>query len=189
MVFGNTKNIGLVPMLIGLSQAILGTGTKLCVSYLGATEATSHLILSMALSSSIGSAGILLLRSDPFKMPHNYIEFAWLVGLGLCACMVQLCATKALQLSSATSVMGMSYSGIVWSMLFDYLGFGYIPNFLSVVGLILVIAANGGLLLYDAMTKPKNTQGDTSEQNKPFMYRADIEQDKYSLHRASFDST
>ncbi|KAI8109289.1 hypothetical protein M9435_005700 [Picochlorum sp. BPE23] len=129
-IFGGQEGgMSLKNFMIGSSQAITASVAKLSVSFLGKSEPTAHIIMSMALVSCMGSSFGSLLN---WKFPHDPLEFLFLLGVGVCACLVQFTATLALKRSNTASVMSISYLGIVWSILIDYIVFGMAPNLLSI---------------------------------------------------------
>lgn len=151
-IFGGQEGgMSLKNFLIGSSQAITASVAKLSVSFLGKSEPTAHIIMSMALVSCMGSSFGSLLH---WKFPHDPLEFLFLLGVGVCACLVQFTATLALKRSNTASVMSISYLGIVWSIIIDYTVFGLAPNLLSICGSSLVIVSNLCLILYERLASP-----------------------------------
>lgn len=148
---GEEEGMSLKNFLIGSSQAITASVAKLSVSFLGKSEPTAHIIMSMALVSCIGSSLGSLLH---WKFPNDPLEFSYLLGVGICACLVQFTATLALKRSNTASVMSISYLGIIWSIIIDYAVFGMPPNLLSISGGSLVILSNLCLILYERLSSP-----------------------------------
>ncbi len=150
LIFGSqpgVKPMGLTEFLIGCSQALFATLTKLSVTILGSTEPISHIIASVAIVSCIGSiTGSIFILHD-WLLPHSLVDVGYFLGVGLCACLVQLAGTLALQRGNASSVMAISYSGIVWSILLDYVVFHTVPQMWGILGAALIIASNLGLVM------------------------------------------
>lgn len=150
LIFGSqteSQHMGLTEFLIGCSQALFASMTKLAVTILGSTEPISHIIASVAIVSCIGSVlGSVFFLHD-WMLPHSIVDVGYFLGVGLCACLVQHAGTVALQRGNASSVMAMSYSGIVWSILLDYVVFDKIPHVLGILGAVLIIGSNLGLVL------------------------------------------
>jgi len=156
MLFGsNGKSLTAFQLLVGMTQAISGACAKLSVGYLSSIDCpTAHIILSMAVVSTFGSSILLLiLPNQTFHMPHSFVDLFFLVGIGICASIVQATGTLALKRANIVAVMTVSYLGIIWSVIADYIIFRQVANLLSILGAALVVFSNIGLIVYEYQRK------------------------------------
>lgn len=130
--------MGLTEFLIGCSRALFASMTKLSVTILGSTEPVSHIIASVGVASCVGSILVSVFILHDWVLPHRLVDVGFFVGVGLYAYVVQLAGTLALKRRNASSVMAMSYTGLVWSIFLDYTVFETVPQVLGVVGAALV---------------------------------------------------
>lgn len=70
------------------------------------------------------------------------IDWAVMAATGLLSMTGHLAATKAFQLAPAATVSPFNYSGMVWAVLFGYLGFGNLPDRWTVLGAIVIVASS-----------------------------------------------
>lgn len=172
MLFGSDgKGLSALQLLVGSAEAVAASCAKLSVSYLSSTEPTAHIILSMAVVSTIGSSMLLILlnSSQPFKMPHSFVDFFYLIGIGICASIVQATGTLALKKASVVAVMTISYLGIIWSIVADYIVFHQAANFLSMVGAALVVLSNIGLIVYEYQRNRPSSSNELNQEMKPML--------------------
>lgn len=146
LIFGG-QGMGLTEFLIGCSQALFASMTKLSVTILGSTEPVSHIIASVAIVSCVGSILVSVCILHDWVLPHRLVDVGFFLGVGLCACVVQLAGTLALKRGNVSSVMVMSYTGIVWSIFLDYAVFDTVPHALGVLGAVLIVGSNIGLAI------------------------------------------
>lgn len=146
LIFGG-QGMGLTEFLIGCSQALFASMPKLSVTILGSTEPVSHIIASVAIVSCVGSILVSVFILHDWVLPHRLVDVGFFLGVGLCACVVQLAGTLALKRENVSSVMVMSYTGIVWSIFLDYAVFDMVPHAWGVVGAVLIVGSNIGLAI------------------------------------------
>jgi drug/metabolite transporter (DMT)-like permease len=85
---------------------------RLCVRSLGKSEPTGSIMLSMAMLSTLGSAGLsFALPGQALVKPPSAAAWGLLAACGVLACGVQSMATMALKLSKATPTAMMNYLG------------------------------------------------------------------------------
>lgn len=138
-------------VVAGLLSACFSAGARLAVRRLGkADEPVASIVFSMALVSTLGAfiAGPLI-PGRPFVRPQSAKTWGCMVGAGLCACMVQLLQTTAMQRINAAPAVAISYVSVLWGMLFDKLLFYHTPNALSLLGAALVCGASLALVHFE----------------------------------------
>jgi drug/metabolite transporter (DMT)-like permease len=129
---------------------------------LGCLSAALSDIAVRKLSSSYSSAvivfiffticSILLLPVVPFfwRTP-NFIELILLISIALCGLGSQLCLTKAIQTTSASSVAPFAYTSLLWTTVFGYLFWNELPTLKESAGILLIVA--DGILAYITIRK------------------------------------
>lgn len=98
------------------------------------------------------------LASLPFVVfdfhPMTWFQFLMLLGAGLSAAVAQFCITAAYSYAPAKEVSIYDYSQIIFSALLGFLVMGQIPDGLSVIGYIVIIAAAYAMFRYNNRKQP-----------------------------------
>jgi drug/metabolite transporter (DMT)-like permease len=89
---------------------------------------------------------ILLLMNDgpvpdlDMIMPHGWL-WLWLVGVGFWAAVSHMCMTYALAWAPAATLAPLHYFEIVMAVLFGYLIFDDLPNRMTIMGIVIIVAS------------------------------------------------
>ncbi len=75
----------------------------------------------------------------------NAQQWAALVGIGVLMVMAQACYLNALRTSDASFIAPFSYATLIFAALYDYILFGQLPDFTSIIGGLTICA--GAILL------------------------------------------
>lgn len=70
------------------------------------------------------------------------VDWAVMATTGLLSMSGHLAATKAFQMAPAAIISPFNYSGMVWAVLFGFIGFGDLPDALTVVGALIIVASS-----------------------------------------------
>lgn len=133
----NTLNIA---VLIGLSAGIFSAISFVTVSLLKSTEPTNRILFYYFFLS--------ILVTTPFVITHwksiNLQQGLLFVGLGCFMYFGQMLVTHAYQYSKASTLAPLTYSGVVFAGLLNWILWHHTPDLLSFVGIVLVIF--GGII-------------------------------------------
>lgn len=94
--------------------------------------------------------GTGLFSLDPV-MPQGW-AWAWLFGVGFWAAASHMCMTLALKYASASALAPIHYLEIVTAVVLGYLVFGDFPNWLTWVGIAIIISAGLYIILRERQT-------------------------------------
>lgn len=70
------------------------------------------------------------------------VDWAVMATTGLLSMTGHLAATKAFQMAPAAVISPFNYSGMVWAVLFGFVGFGDLPDVWTVVGALIIVASS-----------------------------------------------
>lgn len=70
------------------------------------------------------------------------IDWAVMAATGFLSMTGHLAAAKAFQLAPAATVSPFNYSGMVWAVLFGFVGFGDLPDEWTVIGALVIVASS-----------------------------------------------
>lgn len=125
----------------GLFSALLIALINHQVRDLGRTEPPHRSTFLFALFGTL-----MMLPVMPFVFaPHGLREWLLLAGLGLFGTLGQLCMTGSLRYGPVASVMAMDYTTLIWTTLFSWLVWNYLPGPAVWTGAPLIVAA--GLII------------------------------------------
>jgi drug/metabolite transporter (DMT)-like permease len=121
-------------MMVG---AVLGAVTTTILRHVAPTERRVSLVGLQVLYSAIFN-GILMAPS--FVMP-SLEQFAILLGIGLLGGMGGLLLIQASKQTPANLIAPVQYSQLIWAILFGALFFGEFPDWVAIVGMLIVVSA------------------------------------------------
>jgi drug/metabolite transporter (DMT)-like permease len=124
-------------VMIGLIAAILVATTSLQIRDMGRTEGAPTTVFWFS-ALSIIPMGLLL----PFFItPHDGYEWMLLAGIGTLGGIGQIGLTAALRLAPVSTVIGMDYISLLWSSLFGWLIWNYVPGPATWIGAAIIIVS------------------------------------------------
>lgn len=122
---------------VGLIAAVSVAITSLQIRDMGRTEGAATTVFWFS-ALSIIPMGLLL----PFFItPHNGYEWALLAGIGTLGGIGQIGLTAALRLAPVSTVIGMDYISLLWSSLFGWLIWNYVPGPATWIGAAIIIVS------------------------------------------------
>jgi drug/metabolite transporter (DMT)-like permease len=120
---------------VGLIAAVSVAITSLQIRDMGRTEGAATTVFWFSALSTI-PMGLLL----PFFMtPHDGYEWMLLAGIGTLGGIGQIGLTAALRLAPVSTVIGMDYISLLWSSLFGWLIWNYLPGPTTWIGAAIII--------------------------------------------------
>ncbi|MEJ2580315.1 MAG: DMT family transporter [Acidobacteriota bacterium] len=139
----------ILPALVGLASAVFAGGAYTVVRSLRSREAPETIVFYFSL--------VTVLVLAPFVAGDLYLpngrEVWLLLGIGVGAAIGQFGLTMAYRHAPAAGVSIYSYTTIVFSALLGLLIWAEVPDWLSVIGGVLIIA--GGALSFAAERRPQ----------------------------------
>lgn len=138
------------PSLVALTGALGAALAYISISYIGKDLQGELIILFFAIFSSVASLPFLI---GNFVIPKG-IVLLYLLAIGLFGGLGQYFVTHGYKLAKAGDISIYSYSGIIFSGLFGILIFRESPDYLSFIGMAIILVA--GYLLFK-LTQNKNS--------------------------------
>lgn len=137
-------NATLIPIVAGLSSAIVSAAAYMFITLIGEKEDIYTIVFTFSLFSVVCSIPPILLN---FVMP-NLKELMLLLLLGVLAALGQIALTYAYNESKASDISIYDYSNIIFSSILGYIFLKEIPDFMSITGGILIIVASLIVFIY-----------------------------------------
>ena len=128
----------LFPALCGFAGGISAGGAYACVHALGRRQVDPRLIvLFFSAFSCLAAVPFMVADFAPMTMS----QVGALVGAGAMAAMGQFGVTAAYRFAEPRSIAAWDYTNILFAALFGLLLFGQIPDVLSAVGFVAIVAS------------------------------------------------
>lgn len=127
--------VSLLFLGLGLIAAVFSSAAYTTISYLKKTEHPVVIVLYFPLVSLPIAAVI----SAFFWVTPTGWDWFYIIGIGILTQAAQVLMTKAYQQEEASRIAGVSYAGVLYSLLFGIVFFGEVFNFWASVGMILVV--------------------------------------------------
>lgn len=135
-------NMSIIPALMGLLSAVLAAGAYTTVRFLGNKEEFYTIVFFFSFFSTI----VTLPFTIAFYEPMNWSQVIFLLLTGIVASIGQFTLTIAYKHAPAGEISILNYTNVLFSGIIGYFLFDSIPDFLSIMGYVLIIAA--ALLIY-----------------------------------------
>ena len=130
--------VSMFPALCGFAGGISAGGAYACVHALGRRQVDPRLIvLFFSAFSCLAAVPFMVADFAPMTLP----QIGALVGAGATAAMGQFGVTAAYRFAEPRSIAAWDYTNILFAALFGLLLFGQIPDVLSVVGFVAIVAS------------------------------------------------
>ena len=136
---GDIPAIGLIA---GLGFAFGAALVDICLRWLGNTEKSSTTTFYFMVLGLCALSFYL-----PFAENIQNIKFSWwlivlLIGLGLTNVFALLAKSESFRHAEASIIAPVTYTMIIWSILFDYLIWNHTPNPATLIGATIIITSN-----------------------------------------------
>jgi len=130
-------SLQMIPALIGFSSALFAGSAYVVVRYLKGREDPLTIVFFFSLFSCLVTAPSTIMG---FSSPTS-IQWLYLFGFGLFALGGQFFITLAYKYAPAGEISLYGYSTVIFSALLGYLVLHELPNFLSWLGIALIIGS------------------------------------------------
>ncbi|MBN2259394.1 MAG: DMT family transporter [Clostridiales bacterium] len=128
----------ILPSIFGFASAIAAGSAYVVVRYLRDYDSPETIVFIFGLFNIVSSVPFLIIYG--YETPPT-IDYLPLFAIGLTAMAAQTLMTYAYKYASASKISIYSYGNIVFSIIFSILFFKEIPDYLSIVGALLIISA------------------------------------------------
>jgi drug/metabolite transporter (DMT)-like permease len=123
--------------ILGLAGAFFNAASVTQTRHLTKSETTSSIVFYFSLICAI--AGLLTL---PFgwNVPGP-VEFAALIGIGVCGGLAHIVLTESYRFAPASLIAPFDYTSMLWALLLGYVAFGELPSALGFLGAAIIMGA------------------------------------------------
>ncbi len=147
------NDVTLPQILIGLIAGFLNGGTAICLRWLGNTESTATTNFYFLFYGVIGTA-----LAMPFMGSVPTIETSpWILGIGIAGLLSLLLKTQGFRLGPASLISPISYTLMIWALLFDYFIWHTTPSLPVITGAVIIISSNVFILWREQRAKNEPT--------------------------------
>ncbi|MBP3915225.1 MULTISPECIES: DMT family transporter [unclassified Clostridium] len=138
-------NFDIIPSLIGILGAICAAVAYTCLRVLGGKEKYYTIVFYFSFFSTIAILPFMLIVYKEMSM----LQFVYLILAGIFASIGQFGITIAYKYAKAKEISIFDYSNILFSAIISIVLFGVIPDYLSVIGYIIIFAVSLYMFLYN----------------------------------------
>ena len=138
-------NFDMIPSLIGVCGAICAAAAYTCLRVLGGKEKYYTIVFYFSFFSTIVILPFMLIVYKEMSM----LQFIYLILAGIFASIGQFGITIAYKYAKAIEISIFDYSNILFSAIISIVLFGVIPDYLSVLGYIIIFAVSLYMFLYN----------------------------------------
>ena len=138
-------NFDMIPSLIGVCGAICAAAAYTCLRVLGGKEKYYTIVFYFSFFSTIVILPFMLIVYKEMSM----LQFIYLILAGIFASIGQFGITIAYKYAKAKEISIFDYSNILFSAIISIVLFGVIPDYLSVLGYIIIFAVSLYMFLYN----------------------------------------
>ena len=138
-------NFDMIPSLIGVCGAICAAAAYTCLRVLGGKEKYYTIVFYFSFFSTIVILPFMLIVYKEMSM----LQFIYLILAGIFASIGQFGITIAYKYAKAKEISIFDYSNILFSAIISVVLFGVIPDYLSVLGYIIIFAVSLYMFLYN----------------------------------------
>lgn len=131
-------NSEVIPALIGALGGVLAAAAYTCVRALSGKENPDTIVFYFSLFSSVITLPLMLISYKPMETA----QFTYLILAGIFASLGQFGITFAYKYAPAREISIFDYTNIVFSALISLCLFGILPDYLSVIGYIIIFLAS-----------------------------------------------
>ena len=128
-------NFSIIPALAGFISAMFAGAAYTLIRFLKDLEKSPTIVFYFSFISVIGTFPLMMLN---YEKP-TIIQFIYLIATGIFAAIGQFTLTTAYRYAPAGEVSIYNYTSIVFSALIGFIIWSEIPDFLSIMGTLLII--------------------------------------------------
>ena len=132
------SDISLFSLCVGLTAGFFNGMVAICLRWLGNTENTATTNFYFLFYGFIGT-GLAMPFMGQLPTPET---FPWVMGLGIVGLLSLLLKTQGFRLGPAALISPVSYTMMVWAIIYDYFIWDTIPPLPVMMGATIIIASN-----------------------------------------------
>ncbi len=149
LIIKPTFDYSMLPALAGFGTALLSGATYTMVRYLRNKETPSTIVFFFSFTSLVLLSPLILLD---FKMPTP-VQWIYLLLIGIFAAAGQFSLTYAYRYGKASEIAVYNYVNILFAAFLGFLIWREIPDLLSIIGGLIIIAISVIIFLYNLKHK------------------------------------
>jgi Predicted permeases len=138
-------NLDVIPAIIGALGGIAAAAAYTCVRALSGREAPTTIVFYFSFFSSLITLPLMLISYEPMTL----LQFVYLIGAGIFASLGQFGITFAYKYAPAREISIFDYTNIIFSALISLCLFGVLPDFLSVIGYVVIFLASLYMFIFN----------------------------------------
>lgn len=138
-------NFDIIPSLIGVLGAICAAAAYTCLRALGGKEKYYTIVFYFSFFSTVAILPFMLIVYKEMSM----LQFIYLILAGIFASIGQFGITIAYKYAKAKEISIFDYSNILFSAIISIVLFNVIPDYLSVIGYIIIFVVSLYMFLYN----------------------------------------
>ena len=128
----------MIPALAGTLGGISAAAAYTCVRSLGGKEKPDTIVFYFSLFSSIVTLPLMLISYKPMSI----IQFTYLILAGIFASLGQFGITFAYKFAPGKEISIFDYTNIIFSAIISLCLFGVLPDYLSVIGYLIIFGSS-----------------------------------------------
>ena len=140
-----TFSIEVIPAIAGLASAIFAAAAYTCIRSIGGKEHHYTIVFFFSIFSTIVVLPLMLLVYTPMTV----LQLVYLLLAGTFATVGQFGITLAYKYAPAKEISIFDYSNIIFSAIISLVLFGVLPDYLSVIGYIIIFTASLSMFIYN----------------------------------------
>jgi len=134
----NVERLDILSVVVGLFGALMAALAFVSIRKLRQTDHTMVIIFYFSFVSIFASAPFVI---SSYVLPST-IGWIILIGIGISTHIAQFFLTKSLHKVETSRAMGVSYIQVLFATIWGIFIFGDLPNFLAILGMVLVAAGS-----------------------------------------------
>lgn len=138
-------NSEMIPAIIGILGGISAAAAYTCVRSLSGKENPDTIVFYFSFFSSLVTFPLMLLSYEPM----NRLQIIYLIFAGIFASLGQFGVTFAYKYAPAREISIFDYTNIIFSALISLCLFGILPDYLSIIGYIIIFMASLYMLIFN----------------------------------------
>lgn len=145
----------LIGIFAGLAWGFIAGSVDVCLRWMGKTEDPTRTVFYFMFFGMIVT-GLHWPWAEVAEGGWSINAFWIIIALGLTGLLSQIVKTQSLQLVEASVLAPITFSMIIWTMLFDYVFWHKVPTWNVVLGAVIIISSNL-FILYRENTVKRHT--------------------------------
>lgn len=140
-----TFNFEIMPSIVAVLGAVFAASAYTCVRALGNKENPNTIVFYFSLFSSIVTLPLMLISYKPM----SWLQLIYLILAGVFASIGQYGISYAYKFAPAKDISIFDYTNIIFSSIISFVIFGTLPDYLSIIGYILIFMASLYMIIYN----------------------------------------